>query len=226
MDNLEVLKVLTDNGVKDLVHANSVRTSCTYLTEGALLSRECVEKNGLAQTPQYTDAADKKYGIWNDIFLDTIDIHYRARRKNHYGPVLFQFNPNSVLSDKRLGGTLRITRMNPSNWHDGQSGSDRYFQSARDFAQEFRYGTFGTHLTFRLRDGRLPFDNYLKGIVLDDPQIAGKTDFFETAHTALIAAAKKGKVEAKIVKRECRDECTCLGTYKAQWHDLKVMFIL
>ncbi len=76
----------------NLHHANTVTTSCTFLENGALLSRGYVQKYGLEQTPQGSDDIDKKYGIWDAVFLDQVDIHFRGGRRkgpNQYGPVLF-----------------------------------------------------------------------------------------------------------------------------------------
>ncbi len=79
---------LLERGVTEVFHANSVATSCHFIRENSLLSRGTVERLGLKQTSQYTDNADKKYSIWFDVFVDTVDIHQRASRRNQYGPVL------------------------------------------------------------------------------------------------------------------------------------------
>lgn len=41
------------------------------------------------QTPQDSDALDKKYNVRDDIFEDALDLHATYRRANYYGPVLF-----------------------------------------------------------------------------------------------------------------------------------------
>ena len=153
MDNLEILKVIKSAGVSGLYHANSVATSRTFLTHSGLLSRGYVERQKLHQTPQDSDALDRTFGIWNDVFLDTVDIHYRARNQNHYGPVLFVLNVDSVLKDKTLAGTLRITRKNPVHWVVNQTEHDRYFDTEDEFRKEFSFGDFGKHFTFRTSTG-------------------------------------------------------------------------
>ena len=225
MKNIDVLKVLQSRGVTAFYHANSVLTACTFLEAAALLSRGYVEKHKLKQTPQTSDQLDKKYGIWNDIFLDTVDIHDRARRKNHYGPVLFVLNVGSVLNDKNLEGKLRITRENPIHWSDGQQPKDRYFETVDEFASYFSFGDFGKHFTFRPDSGKIPLARHLNHILLDDPQDSlGDASAFTAALHALEAAAKRGKIEVKIRKRQCCDECKCLDNYKAEQATQKAMF--
>jgi hypothetical protein len=225
MKNIDVLKVLQSRGVTAFYHANSVLTACTFLEVAALLSRGYVEKHKLKQTPQNSDQIDEKYGIWNDIFLDTVDIHDRARRKNHYGPVLFVLNVESVLKDKELEGTLRITRKNPTRWSDGQQPKDRYFETVDEFANSFSFGDFDKHFTFRPESGRIPLASHLNHILLDDPQGSlGDASTFEVAVQALKTAAKRGKIQIEVHKRQCRDACKCLGNYSAEQATQKVMF--
>lgn len=86
----DILKVLTQKGIRNLHHANSVKTACSFLKSGKLLSRGNLIDLGLSQTNQYTDALDKEHGLWHDVFVDTVNIHDQARRRNLYGPVLFE----------------------------------------------------------------------------------------------------------------------------------------
>lgn len=84
-----VFEALSEKGVTELHHANSVATACQFIRAGSLLSRGSVERLGVAQTPQASDEADRRYSIWFDVFLDSVDIHKRASRANVYGPVMF-----------------------------------------------------------------------------------------------------------------------------------------
>ena len=82
MQAAEVYAVLRQIGVTQLHHANTVTTSCTFLEQGGLASRGFVEDRHLSQTAQpASDEIDKRYGIWHDVFLDHVDIHYRAGLK-------------------------------------------------------------------------------------------------------------------------------------------------
>ncbi len=225
MDNAEVLKVLSSKGATKFFHSNSALTSITFLEAGALLSRQYVEKNGLKQTSQPSDAIDKRYGIWNDVFFDTVDIHDWARRKNHYGPVLFVLNTTSVLTDNSLKSTLRIARENPTGWKDGQKDNERYFQTVDEFAKAFSFGDFGKHFMFKTNNGTIALAAHIDHILLDDPKDAlGDKSVFDTASKALMAAAKRGKVNVEIRRRECRQGCRCLENYKAAQAAQKAMF--
>jgi hypothetical protein len=222
LDNRTVLRTLKSRGVEALYHANSVRTACTFLRAGALLSRGYVEDHGLQQTSQPSDSLDKRYGIWHDVFLDAVDIHYRARNNNHYGPVLFVLDLESVLKDANLDGALRITRVNPVHWQDAQADNKRYFETNEEFGSAFSYGDFGVQFTLRAK--KVPLSKHLKHIVLDDPQASfGDDQTYVKAKEALQSAAKEGDIETSIRKRDCRADCRCLGRYKAA-QGLKIMF--
>ena len=69
-----VWDILAEAGVKKLHHANSVVTSCQFLRSKSLLARGAVERMKLAQTDQYSDADDKRYSLWFDVFVDSICI--------------------------------------------------------------------------------------------------------------------------------------------------------
>lgn len=77
-----VFDALMDKGIDELYHANSVATACQFLRSRSLISRGTVERLGVTQTPQSSDDLDKRYGIWFDVFADSVDIHNRARRAN------------------------------------------------------------------------------------------------------------------------------------------------
>lgn len=225
MKNIEILKPLQLKHVKAFHHANSVKTSCTFLEHGALLSRAHVETRGLSQTSQTSDQLDKNFGIWNDVFLDGVDIHSRARTNNHYGPVLFVLNFESILQDKTLEGTLSITRDNPVHWSNDQKDSDRYFGSVDEFKASYEFGDFGKMFTFRIGDGKMPLVPHLNRIVLDDPQVtANGASVYESAYKALTVAAERGRIEIKVHKRECPNTCKCLELYKSNWATLNQMF--
>ncbi|MDO9069030.1 MAG: hypothetical protein Q7W05_11315, partial [Deltaproteobacteria bacterium] len=98
MTGQEVHLFLAAGGINYLHHANSVKTSNSIIRLGALASRGAVEKNELPQSWQYSDAADKKYGIWNDVFLDAPDFHRRISNPNQYGPVTFELGIDVLLS--------------------------------------------------------------------------------------------------------------------------------
>src|SRR5690348_7841844 len=136
----DVLEVLRQKGVQRFYHANTVRSSLTFLQAGGLLSRGTVEDCGLDQTPQSTDDLDKRFGIWHDIFIDGVDIHSRSSNCNAYGPVLFELNLRLFESDALPA--LWITRDNPCRWEDGDSDQERYYLSVDEFQAEYNFGDF------------------------------------------------------------------------------------
>lgn len=58
-----IIGILKNKGISHLYHANTVKTSCTFLRNGGLLSRGAVEKLKLEQSPQSSDEIDKKFDV-------------------------------------------------------------------------------------------------------------------------------------------------------------------
>jgi len=151
---------------------NTVTTSCTFLHLKGLASRAYVEANGLPQTDQYTDALDKTFGIWNDIFTDGVDVHYRggrARGANLYGPVLFEL-PVAVLLNLPAGSEVMVTKENPANWRYGEPDTEHYFGSLAELEAGYSFGNFKQHIVIRTPTGVLPFGVDPVVIKLDDPK--------------------------------------------------------
>ena len=152
--------------VTQLHHANSVATACQFIRSRALLSRGSVKRLGFAQTPQDSDEADRRYSIWFDVFLDSVDIHSRANRANVYGPVQFVFNLNII--NKNSTGRIWVTKKNPTKWA-GKPYKERWFQDKEDLDENFVKGRFDQRVVLRHCGGELPFGKHLKKIILDDP---------------------------------------------------------
>lgn len=162
-----VFDALMDEEIDELHHANSVATACQFLRSRSLMSRGTVERLGITQTPQSSDDLDKSYGIWFDVFADSVDIHNRARRANAYGPVMFVFD--TELINRSYTGRIWVTKLNPTKWA-GKSEKQRWFQDKEDLKDNLTKGTFDQMLVFRHCGGELPFKKFLKRIVLDNPQ--------------------------------------------------------
>lgn len=212
MDPKEVLAGLRANGVTQLHHANTVTTSCTLLEQGGLASRGFVADRKLEQTPQYTDKVDQQYGIWHDVFVDSVDIHERARIRNQYGPVLFVL-PIDILKHLPAGTIARVTRANPTKWSVGEPDAKRYFLTRGELDEGFVKGDFDQMLVIRTKEGIVRFPESVQ-IVLDDPQrtLKNGTDIYARAKDRLIESAAAGGVNISIAKRKCRDGCGCLET--------------
>lgn len=224
LDPERIYEILKDKGVETLHHANSVITSCQFLRSGSLISRGTIQRNEMYQTPQKSDALDIKYGIWFDIFTDSVDIHARASRVNFYGPVLFVLD-SEIIRDTYTGNVW-VTKLNPTKWA-GQTYEQRWFTSEEDMERNFVYGRFDQMIVFRHSGGELYFKDYLREIILDDPQLEvpePHIDYYSMAYGALRLAMTEGGIDAEISKRECRKYCRCVRRYQSNTEWAEQMF--
>ena len=208
------LQELLDKGVEELYHANSVLTSCEFLRHGALLSRGTVEALKLRQTPQKSDVIDKRYHIWNDVFLDSVDIHARASTANHYGPVMFVLSTEKLISELS-SGEFAVTKLNPTKW-GSQPQKNRWMQSFEEFTAEFEVNSFDQMVVLRHSDGHVPLKNALKKIIIDYAPVIGEqgVDAFSYGLGALKHAMHLGTSKVvPITKRECSARCDCQTHY-------------
>lgn len=215
LDSTSVHRALIDKGIEALHHGNTLQTSCLFLLHGRLLSRGAVEDRGLIQTPQYSDDQDKRYAIWHDLFLDSVDIHERANKRNLYGPVLFRFRVDLLL-DKAIPAVW-ITRKNPTQWRQDDRLEDRYFSSVGEFAERYSKGDFGSIFILRSTGGSLKLGPYLRDIVIDAPEMnRSELNLFSHSVGALRFAAWQGGLkDVEIVKRDCSRFCQCMSEYDA-----------
>jgi hypothetical protein len=178
---------------------------------------------GITQTPQESDDIDRRYSIWFDVFMDSVDIHHRARRANVYGPVLFVFDLKLI--DRNSTGRLWMTKLNPTKWA-GKSEKQRWFQNKTEIEEEFVVGQFDQMLVARHCGGELPFGRYLNKIVLDDPErkTENDVDIYSMAVGALRLAMDDAKLDVPIERRECRPGCVCTDYWGANNDRLLQMF--
>lgn len=218
-----VFDALIDEGIDELHHANSVATACQFLRSRSLMSRGTVERLGITQTPQSSDDLDKRYGIWFDVFADSVDIHNRARRANAYGPVMFVFD--TELINRSYTGRIWVTKLNPTKW-SGKSEKQRWFQDKEDLEDNLTKGTFDQMLVFRHCGGELPFKKFLKRIILDDPQRTTEedVDLYSMAVGALRLAMSDSGLDIPIERRVCRAGCKCNDNYGEDDERLYMMF--
>lgn len=213
MTGQEIYEVLVTRGVTRIFHSNSVKTSLSQLQLGGLASRQAVEYVGLPQTIQYTDNTDRNLGIWNDIFLDTVDIHCKISDRNKYGPVLFEMSVE-MLRNLPASCRILITRSNPSKWQVGAPEGDCYFLNEFELDKGFVVGNFDHMLVIRTLFGFIPFASFLQRITLDEPRLmTGESPEHVTAKAALLGAAKKHGIQVNIVRRNCTYCCKCITSY-------------
>lgn len=216
----DIYPILCTKGIGNLYHANSVKTSNSLLQLGGLASRGCVEEHRLPQTAQYTDPADQHFGIWGDVFTDSVDIHERTSTRNQYGPVVFILDARLLLQLQNDVEVL-VTKTNPTKWANGQSVGDRYFTSTVELTAGLTRGTFDQMITFRTADGIIPFGNQLKQIVLDDPQVP---NVFATAQQSLRSTAAIHGILVPIVRRTCSLACKCVTRYSSDASTVQKFF--
>lgn len=213
MRPMDVYRALIDKGVDTFHHASTVTTSLSLLQLGGLASRHLVEQHGLPQTDQYTDGADRAYGIWNHMFGDTVDIHARISRPNHYGPVLFKFDVR-VLANLSDGSDILVTKSNPSNWRPDSRDDQRYFMDPNELAAGLIIGDFGQMLAISTPNSPIPFDPYLQAVVLDEPRhCEGDSQEYAQAANTLNVALTNAGLAMRVTKRPCRQLCRCKETY-------------
>lgn len=203
-----VFQVLSSKGVTELHHANSIATACQFIRSRSLLSRGVAERLGVSQTGQASDDADRRYSIWFDVFLDSVDIHDRARRANAYGPVLFVFDINLI--NKNSTGRIWVTKLNPTKWA-GKSAEQRWFQGKLDLRENFVRGRFDQMIVLRHCGGSIPFGRHLRKIILDNPNRTtdDEVDLYSMGLGALRLAMQDAGIEVPIDRRQCRENCAC-----------------
>ena len=219
IDGLELYDLLTKKGIKNFHHANTVKTSLSFIKEGALLSRDYVERNGLIQTEQYTDDKDKRLGIWDAVFLDGLDLHRKFGSRNKYGPILFHIELD-VLRHLRFS-KIRVTKSNPDSW--AQDKKD-FYESIEGVDKDYRTGT-------SINDGRIMFlfdspeleislQKYCNRIVIDDPFVQVLKDGTIVEIGELVkktigdALKEKGLEKIEIEMRHADPKtCGCMSEY-------------
>ena len=204
----EVKIVLESNNVKEVYHVNTVVTSLTFLKNNGIMSREYVEKTGLPQSPQESDEIDRKWGIYNDIFFDSVDIHDRIKNVNHYGPVTFVYSVD--LLDELKEYDVSVTKNNPIHWKNGSQKEERYFTNFIELKNGFTKGAFCQHITVNDID-RISFKN-LKKIIIDNPGEKGKV-YLDKAVNAIKTVITESHLNILLEIRKCENSCDCLNTY-------------
>ena len=223
-DPVLISKILNGKGIKDIYHANTVTTSCSMLRLGALCSRENVESQGEPQTVQASDEIDKKYGIWDCVFLDTTDIHRGVSRLNHYGPVLFRFSKSLLL--QTAGSGVRVTKSNPTGW-SGLADEDRWFTTEAELEESYNPSDYGQMLVLPAPALSLAFDPQLQSIILDNPKakVKGSDAFVQASDSLMEAARASGVPMPEIQERTCIIGCSCIGNYNRSYPLLYKFFL-
>ncbi|GAB3787704.1 hypothetical protein GCM10028818_53020 [Spirosoma horti] len=227
LENEALHKFLQKKGIYFLYHANTVSSSITYFEQGGLLSRGAVEELGLYQSDQSSDELDKAFSVWNDVFIDTTDLHGYFPRQNLYGPVLFEFTVDLVLN---IDYEIWITKDNPINWSKTLSDEEKYFVDIEELSQ--KWDTIQRQrkmVTIRNNKASILFD-YLNKIIVDDPRVKindGDIHLFKEAKDAIKKTVEdKPRLNNMLIVRQCTN-CFCRSNYLNQVgsDDLKRLFL-
>lgn len=206
-----IKRILASCGVDKLHHANTVVTSLSFLRNGGLLSRGYAEESGIPQTPQKSDETDKDFGVYYDIFFDSVDIHVKSLNVNHYGPVLFVYSLD-VLDTSDI--EVKVTKTNPIYWPPGMTEEEKYFTDEAELEAGYSGTGFGQHITICNMRRPLSFE-HLQNILIEDPKIA-VTDYFDQAKKALEDEVRLQGITAPLTVRKCAGTCNCHKTYNSK----------
>jgi hypothetical protein len=198
-----VYEILRDKGVSSIYHASSVMAACNMLRNRCLLSPGSADKLGLFHSAQTSALLGRNFGIWDDVFTDTVDLHELTGEPNLRGPVLFKLDIEIIRNT--VNGKAWVTKSNPAGWAVNTPHARRWFTSANDLDHYFDLGNADYMTLFRHCGGRLPLLNHLEQLIVDDPRlrIDGEIDCFSMAYGALKLAMSEGGTEAPIVRRTC-----------------------
>ena len=213
----QVFEFFLEKRVTHLHHANTVTTSCAFIQRKALFARGCMDYFNFNQTAQKSDETDRLQGVYFDVFLDTVDIHTRAKARNDYGPVLFELSAKKLIEMKLP--PLWITKSNPINWTEKTTHQEKWFQNVDELRKDFVVGRFNQMIVLRHIGGILSLESCLDRVVVDDPQMnTASHDTFTLSLGALVAARASAitPMSFKFKKRACSEGCKCLGEYQAK----------
>lgn len=173
LDSKSIYKILTAKNIDYFHHVNTYQTSKTFIENNALLSRKYVDNKHLNQTPQSSDAIDKEYGIYDDIFVDGLDLHKHFNRNSPYGPIMFKIDLK-LLTVPNFS-KIYITKDNPTNWRSKPNLEDRYYNDINEFEKDYRNSgklkDGQIMFTFKNASNTLKLNKFCKGVIVDNPHV-------------------------------------------------------
>jgi len=226
IDSLALFELLREKGIMYFYHSNTVATAVTFIEEGGLLARGYVEKEDLLQTKQGSDEDDKDFDVWDDVFIDVVDLHGHFPRQNLYGPVLFKFNTDFMLEDDL---DIWVTKNNPIYWNSKMKKRDKYFSSVKELEEFWDDFPIQQKMFTVRKSGKPILFEYLEEITLDNPKVIIHDDILlrKEAMRALKKATRHfPELRKKIMMRECSN-CFCQSNYLDQVSvaDLERLFL-
>lgn len=222
---------LRGKGYKYFFHANSVTTACTFIEQKGLLSRGAVERNGLIQTEQSSDDIDKTFNVWDDVFLDIVDLHGYFPRQNQYGPVCFVLDIKLLLNPEF--SNIWITKDNPIYWTANMDDRKKYYSSVQEYIDEFDANIANKSIqkkmfTIRKPHKELSFEKYLVKIILDNPEVAvyGR-NLYNEAKIKIEDSLNNSGFNINLLETRSCSGCFCVGNYfdEVEVSDLEKLFL-
>jgi phosphoglycerate dehydrogenase-like enzyme len=221
-----IYQILKKKDIRQLFHANTVATALTFIEQGALLSRHEVESKGLFQTPQDSDEKDKRYGIWDDVFIDGVDNHFQHKRHNVYGPVLFVLKPELLLE---LGDhPLLVTRYNPQYCDNFPTWKSRYILDTAELERDYKsWQNDSSRMMFTIPScgKHISLAKYLHEIIVERVNYhigegEKKREIAVAVRDRLRQALNANGLEQIPVRLKHEDDnfgdCNCLNTYQEE----------
>lgn len=230
LNNQDLYNFYKEKNINYLYHANTLGTSITYIQNNGILSRGSVEAQNLFQTPQSSDEKDKSVGVWDDVFIDSTDLHSYFNRQNHYGPILFEFLTELILD---VNYEIWITKDNPINWGEDTPDEEKYFSDVNELKEKWdKIPRQRKMTTIRWNNTPILFE-YLNKIIIDDPRVILYKEtkneihlFNEFTKKLKVIITNNAHLSNKFITRECTS-CFCRINYlkEVSSYDLKRFFI-
>lgn len=229
----EVVQILRERGAY-IYHACQLKDFRSYLQLGGVPSRQVLEQSGLPYTPFDTDESDREGELWDKVFVNIQDFGVTYARfganggtlatPNPYGPILFIFEPDILLTADDLSITLRSAGAegfdrhgeclpSPDRVHhlfmhvdpdDAPNDLARAYPAfSNELQQRFRWdGARSVEMNCEVRRGLFRFDRLRK--VLVDEYNFSRSSLFEIVSSVLQAGRLPADVYLRSYIRELR----------------------
>lgn len=221
----ELLDFLKSKGINRLYCATTVKTACSIINSGKLMSKHKLDLNKLPMTGAEDANFYKSVNLWNKIILSLFDLHGYLPRQNKFGPVCFVLNVE-LLSEINIRD-LRISKKNPMYFKDTPKYK-RFFSSFEDFAQNYDWiideqKANRTLILLRDKKSTVDLNKYLVEVILDKPE--ERHLLFTKAKKAVSSTLEASGLKAPLKIREDNDFCFCQFNYNLMKEDeMNILF--
>lgn len=211
----ELYEFLKSKNINHLYFACSVKTACSIINCGNLLSKHKLSLNKLPATGIDSAETDKAVGLWNKIIFHICDLHGYFARQNKFGPVCFVLNIEFLLDVHE--NDLWVSKKNPLHWKKGTKKSDLYYFSVNDFAENFENliknkKAHKNLILIRDKKTEVNLKKHLVEIILDKP--GERHLLFMKSKKALLYALENANFQNVSFKiRNCKNFCFCSTNY-------------